>query len=371
VTIPGLKLLDRLILGDLMPKLLASIATFSAVFLITGPILAASRFEAAGIPWWIIAEFVGWDFTAFIRYTFPMGMLLAALLGFDRLSRDSEAVALFAGGISFGRIMVPVIGLGLLVSFIGYLFNDRIASYALQRSNAISEHRQDLLGETSKPFDFATRKDGKLTATVHVEQGYDAQAKAMRRVTVTEYGADGRPVQIYYAARATPHGTGFRSWTGQDVEVASLMPLGGLAHVNQLELGEKINKTPENIAFLQRDPDTLNFHDLQRQITELRLGGGDSADIRNAEVNLWFKVSLPFSCLIFGLVGAPLGLRSPRSAKISGFVWALPILLGYYVIFTTMQNIATGGGVSPILAAWLPNIIGLLVGSGLIWKASV
>ena len=79
---------------------------------------------------------------------------------------------------------------------------------------------------------------------------------------------------------------------------------------------------------------------------------------------------MPFSCLIFGLVGAPLGMRSPRSGKVSGAVWALPIMLGYYVIYMTMSNVAQGGGIPPILAAWLPNIIGLCVGAGLIWKAS-
>ena len=81
-------------------------------------------------------EFIGWDFAGFVRLPCRMGMLLAALLGFDRLSRDSEAVALFAGGISFRRMMVPVIALGLVVSLVGYLFNDQIASYALRRANA-------------------------------------------------------------------------------------------------------------------------------------------------------------------------------------------------------------------------------------------
>ena len=87
-------------------------------------------------------------------------------------------------------------------------------------------------------------------------------------------------------------------------------------------------------------------------------------------MGLWFKVSLPFSCLVFALVGAPLGLRPPRSGKISGYVWALPIMLGYYVIYTSMSSIATGGSISPILAAWLPNILGLGVGTGLIWGAA-
>jgi lipopolysaccharide export system permease protein len=363
-----IKLLDRLILLDLLPKLLGSIAVFSAVFLVTGPVLAASRFQALGFPWWVIAQFVGWDFTQFVRYTFPMGMLLAALLGFDRLSRDSEVVALFAGGISFLRIIVPVVGLGLAVSLVNYVFNDRIATYANARVADFNNHRQDIIGETTRPLDLADRPDGKLQVTVHIEKGYDVLAKTLRQVTITVYGPDGVPRQTIYADRAKPHGSGLKTWTLFNEQSTDLAT--GLKIENSQIDTFQINKTPENMTFLQRDPETLTFRDLQRQINELKAGGGDSSDIRNAEVGLWFKVSLPFSCLIFGMVGAPLGLRSPRSGKVSGLVWALPIMLGYYVIYMTMSNVATGGAVPPILAAWLPNIIGLVVGAGLIWKAS-
>ncbi len=363
-----MRILDRLILLDLLPKLAGSIAVFSAVFLVTGPVLAASRFQALGFPWWVIAQFVGWDFTQFVRYTFPMGMLLAALLGFDRLSRDSEVVALFAGGVSFLRIIAPVVGLGLAVSLVNYVFNDRIATYANARVADFNNHRQDIIGETTRPLDLADRPDGKLQVTVHIEKGYDVLAKTLRQVTITVYGPDGVPRQTIYADRARPHGSGLKTWTLYNEQSTDLAT--GLKIQNNRIDTFQINKTPENMTFLQRDPETLTFRDLQRQINELKAGGGDSSDIRNAEVGLWFKVSLPFSCLVFGMVGAPLGLRSPRSGKVGGLVWALPIMLGYYVIYMTMSNVATGGAVSPILAAWLPNIIGLFVGAGLIWKAS-
>ena len=364
-----LKLVDRLILGDLVPKLGASIAVFSVIFLITGPLLAASRFQALGFPWWIIAQFIGWDFLQFVRYTFPMGMLLAALLGFDRLSRDSEVIALYAGGISFLRIVLPVLALGLAVSLVNYVFNDRIATYATARVADFNNHRQDIIGETTRPLDLANRPDGKLQVAVHVEKGYDVVAKALRQVTITVYDADGRPSKITYADHAIAHGNGFKTWTLYDASVWSLQGFAGKVTSPQLDTND-INKTPENMAFLQRDPETLNFRDLQRQINELKAGGGNRSDVLNAEVGLWFKVSLPFSCLVFGLVGAPLGLRPPRSGKVSGFVWALPIMLGYYVVFNSMSSLASGGAVSPLLAAWLPNLLGLLVGTGLIWKAS-
>ena len=363
-----MKILDRLILNDLTPKLLASIAAFSALFLVAGPLLAASKYQALGFPWWVIAQFMGWDLIGFLPLTFPMGMLLAALLGFDRLSRDSEVVALFAGGIPFLRIIAPVIGLGLTVSLVNYVFNDRIASYAHAWVADFNSHRQDVIGETTRPLDLANRSDGKLQVTVHIEKGYDVLAKTLRQVTITVYGPDGAPRQTIYADRARPRGSGLKTWTLYN-EQATDLATGIKFHNDQIDTFQ-INKTPENMTFLQRDPETLNFRELQKQINELKAGGGDSSDIRNAEVGLWFKVSLPFSCLIFSLVGAPLGLRSPRSTKVSGYVWALPIMLGYYVIYMTMSNAAVGGAVPPILAAWLPNIIGLFVGVGLIWKAS-
>lgn len=363
-----IKLLDRLVLNDLTPKLLASIAAFSALFLVAGPLLTATKYQALGFPLWAIAQFMGWDLIGFLPLTFPMGMLLAALLGFDRLSRDSEVVALFAGGIPFLRVIAPVIGLGLAVSTANYVFNDRVASYAHAWVADFNSHRQDVIGETTRPLDLANRSDGKLQVTVHIEKGYDVLAKTLRQVTIIVYGPDGAPRQTIYADRAKPHGSGLKTWTLYN-EQSTDLATGIRVQNNQIDTFQ-INKTPENMAFLQRDPETLNFHDLQKQINELKAGGGDSTDIRNAEVGLWFKVSLPFSCLIFGMVGAPLGLRSPRSGKVSGLAWALPIMLGYYVIYMTMSNAATGGAVPPILAAWLPNIIGLFVGAGLIWKAS-
>ena len=365
-----MKLLDRMILQDLTPRLLMYVALFSTLFLTFGPLIAASRFIAAGIPWWIIAQFIGWDFTSFVSYTFPLGMLVAALLGFERLSRESEAVALYAGGISFGRIILPMIALGLAVSFVAYSFNDRISPYAHLKVAEFNDHRQDIVGETSKPFDLANRRDGKLQTTVHIEKGFDAEAKVLRQVTINFYDAEGRhPVQTIYAARAKSRGGGLKEWTLYDGQVTDLAT-GAVTKFNQLDDTIGIQKTPENMAFLQRDPETLSFSELKHQIQEMKSGGGDGADIRNAEVGLWFKTSLPFSCLIFGLVGAPLGMRSVRTTKIPGSVWIVPIVMGYYLIYMIMSNLAQGGGIPPVLAAWLPNVLGLMIGAGLIWKAA-
>ena len=369
----GLPLLDRLILIELLPKLFMGVALFSLLFLVAGPLLAAARFLSAGIPFWVVAAFVGWNFTGFIALTFPLGMMIAALLGFERLSKDSEAVALFAGGVSFPRMMVPVFILGLLVSLVSYQFNDRIASYANARVADIKDHRDQIFGETSKPFDFVNRDDnGNLQIMVHVEKGYNAVTKTLRQVTITTYSADGKPSAITYAARAQSLGHGLTTWRLFDNSTTFLGD-GGIPGTRMTTSEAQtfdLDKTSDNMDILRRDPETLNFHDLQTQIRQLKAQGGNSKDIRNLEVGLWFKTSIPFACLIFGLVGAPLGMRSPRQARFGGAIWALPLMLGYYVVYTSLSSIAQGGGVAPLLAAWVPNILGIFVAAGLIWKAS-
>ena len=148
----------------------------------------------------------------------------------------------------------------------------RFRSYAAARVAAFNDHRQDIIGETSKPFDLANRKDGKLQTTVHIEKGFDAQAKVLRQVTINFYDAEGkRPVQTIYAARAKSQGAGLKEWTLFDGQLTDLTT-GAVSKFDHAADTIGLQKTPENMAFLQRDPETLNFHDLRRQIAELKSG---------------------------------------------------------------------------------------------------
>jgi lipopolysaccharide export system permease protein len=124
------------------------------------------------------------------------------------------------------------------------------------------------------------------------------------------------------------------------------------------------------MALLNREPDTLDFTQMRRRVALMRESGKSGADVRGAETDLWSKIALPFSALVFTVIGAPLGLRPQRSSKITGWFLAILIIFGYYVLYTAMSYAARGGGVPPVLAAFLPNLLGLALGGALVWKAS-
>ena len=81
-----------------------------------------------------------------------------------------------------------------------------------------------------------------------------------------------------------------------------------------------------------------------------------------ASVELHKKLSLPAACLVFGLLGLPLGFNNTRGGRSSGFAISLGVFLIYYVLLSSGEDIAREGSVPAWIAVWFPNFALLLVG---------
>jgi lipopolysaccharide export system permease protein len=348
----------------------AGVLIGASVLVVGGPVLSATQYISKGVPWPIVMRILGFSLPPTLALTFPMGVLLATLLGFGRLSSDSESVAVNAGGIPFYRIALPAIYLGLAASFVGYLINDRIAAYATYQTYQIKANLTKYLGESSHAFSFDVPASGKdYTAfEVHVEKGYDAQRQQLKDVTITGFQGPGAPTVIAHADYAGY--AGGNKWSLINPAFNYLGPNASYIETTQTASYD-LQKAPAEVEFLSRDPDTLSFHDLKRQIDLLKKHGSDNASaIHGAEVKLWSKVALPFASLVFAVVGSPIGLRRQRSSK-GGWGLAIIIIFGYYVLFTVLTSIAQAGHLEAFTAAFLPNILGLIIGAYLCYRASL
>ena len=98
-----------------------------------------------------------------VTQTLPMSMLLACLLGFGRLSGDSEHIALYAGGISFFRMVRPVAWMGIVISIFTFLWSEAVMPPAL-----LDSQLADL--EAPTPDERATSVDIALSAAEQVAQ---------------------------------------------------------------------------------------------------------------------------------------------------------------------------------------------------------
>ena len=92
--------------------------------------------------------------------------------------------------------------------------------------------------------------------------------------------------------------------------------------------------------------------------------GALSRDVREprerrdaAAVELQKKFSIPIACLVFAALGLPLGVTNRRGGRSSGFALSIGVIVVYYVMLNNGEKAARFGDLSPIVAAWAPNLL--------------
>jgi lipopolysaccharide export system permease protein len=108
-----------------------------------------------------------------------------------------------------------------------------------------------------------------------------------------------------------------------------------------------------------KDSDELTIWELSRK---LKAAGLEDAVFREMAIEFYKAMSTPFSCIIFGIIGVPLGIRSHRSVKARGFIVGLLIVFIYYIIRLGGEALAETGRLSPFIGTWAPNITFFLIG---------
>jgi len=96
----------------------------------------------------------------------------------------------------------------------------------------------------------------------------------------------------------------------------------------------------------------------------------EEAVIRDLAIEFYKSITTPLSCIVFGILGIPLGIRSHRAIKARGFTVGLFTVFIYYLIRLGGSALVETGRLSPLIGMWAPNVIFLIVGLYLLIKAA-
>ena len=120
-----IKIIDRYIFRELLEPFLFGLGAFTAILSASMILFELVRaIVLRGMPLIVALQVFIYRLPSIVVYIFPMAMLLAALLAFSRLSSESEIIAFRASGVSLYRLIIPVLFLGLLVSFANLGFSE-------------------------------------------------------------------------------------------------------------------------------------------------------------------------------------------------------------------------------------------------------
>lgn len=132
-----MKLITRYLLREHVGPLLFAVTTLTSLLLLNYVAKKFGEFVGKGLPWSVIGEFFLLSIPFTLAMTMPMAVLIATLYAFSRMAADSEVTALMSCGVGPGRLVRPVLGVGLVLSLAMVAFNDQLLPRANQQLSSL------------------------------------------------------------------------------------------------------------------------------------------------------------------------------------------------------------------------------------------
>ncbi|NEO92251.1 MAG: YjgP/YjgQ family permease [Moorea sp. SIO3G5] len=374
---PGLSVMDLYIVFELIPPLLFGIGAFSSLGVAIGTLFELVRkVTEAGLPLGIALQVLLLQIPQFISYALPMSMLLAALMAYSRLSSDSELIAMRSFGVSIYRLIIPAVVVSLLVTSLTFVFNELVvpaANYqskitldkALKKERPSFQERNIFYPEYQKVKLPNGKKVNKIKRWFYAEE-FDG--KQMRGLTILDFSQTGLE-QIVTSESAVWNPTE-NLWDFLDGTIYIISPDASYRNILRFQKQKlQLPRTPLDLAKKNRDYGEMNIAQSLERLQVLR-HSGNAKKIRKLRIRIQQKISFPFVCLVFGLVGAALGTRPQRTGKATSFGISVLVIFSYYLLGFITNALGLVNIFSPVMAAWLPNLFGLGAGGLLLYRAA-
>ncbi len=351
------RILDRYIWKELLTPFFLGLFIFTFLLLIDRIFDLTDLIINKGVPVHLVLLLLVYISPAILVLTIPIGFLLAILIAFGRLSADMEVVALKACGISPLRLLRPVVVFGLGVAALtAYLMMDSVpkTNYAFKSLVFDIVRTQATVGLKERVFN-----DTFGSFVIYVDEIAPDQI-ALRNVFVSD---ERKPEEQRFI---TAHEG--RLLSDEVTRRVTLRLLDGAIH----ETNPKSLQKYREVRFKEYDITLVLENPLVRQgdapkgDREMSLG-----ELRNMSrqmalhkgnpnpylVEIHKKFAIPAACLVFSVLGVPMGIRAHRGGRWGAFVALLPIVLFYYVALTSGETLGDSRRIPPWLGMWAPNIV--------------
>ena len=280
----------------------------------------------------------------------PVGILLGSIFTFDKLSKDSE-LSIFRGiGLSFNRIMAPVILLGVV--FTGFCFN--VGSSLIPAAEKIDQAKKDF----STHFVYIEKdKNGDLTQSVIVTSFKPNQVRGVYVVDFSKKKYDDAATfdSITYAPWALVYDD---KWVLQDVLKCKIDANGIFEKSKKIGNVEILKgESAKNVYTMMKNSvkkDRVFTNSELKNYMNLLKAQEHTDEYKFMLCKYYQRFLHPLTCILFAILGCMLGFSPPRSQRLVGFTIAVGIVFAYYITLPFFDLLAQKGVLPAFVSAFAP-----------------
>ncbi len=394
----------------------------------------ADRLVGKGLDSWIIIKLIAYNLSWMFVLVVPMATLVSTLMAFGNKSQNNEITIMKSGGISLYRMLVSPVLASILVTYLLFLFNNEVLpdanhqakilmsdisrtkptlslepgffsqevpSYAIL-ARRIDQKTNDLFDLTIYDYsnlnkiNVVTAKKGKIFFSssqtkliMSLQDGEIHESNVNNTGTYRRLRFERHKIAMN-ADQFTFQQSGSSSRGERELSIESMNYItDSLKNLNKsykkslyddvqsyLLLSQEIPFQPRYVSFkVPKNKKSVILERLNNAklavVSSQKRSEFVEREIDNYEVEIQKKYSLPVACIIFILLGAPLGIM----VKKGGFGVAAGISLFFFLIYWAFlisgEKLSDRGIISPFWGMWTGNIFFGIIGIILIIRTNL
>ncbi len=359
-----MRLLDRFILRSVLAPFLYCFFAFLAIWLVFDLSDNGQDFLEAKVSLARIGYYYFTQFPQIIVMSLPISLLLALLYGIGRMSRTNEIIAMLTAGVGVVRVLLPLVGLGLIVTTASLLLNYRMAPH----SEAVKERVFDqMIKGEDKAIELKAHlyRDRRALRTWFIGK-FTLDTAAFKKLHIMQQDEASKVVAKYYARRAS-YDPAAKTWELRDGKTVNFNEEGRITTQEKWEVRRFTGwpETPDRIASSVRKPPSMSVEELR---TYLEINADLPAlQLARYRTQLQYRWALPFQNLLAVFIAGPLAMVFSRRGIMTGVASAIALFASMTFISFLFLALGKGSRLSAEAAAWAPVGLFLLAGLALVF----
>ena len=352
---PKISIYDKYIFNQVLVTTFVAILLFSVVWIAPEMLLNTIKKTLAGdytVKTAVLVLF--FELPKILGKAFPVGLLLGSLFTFDKLSKDSELTIFRAVGLSFKRILAPVLVLSLIVTWMCFVTCDKLIPLSIEKLDAINDKHP------STQYIYTQKEENGAPKLAVVVSGY--RDDMMYNVIVLDFSkkiySDVQQLSNIYAAETGKYlGDKWALYNITCYKISNdgiFTDIGTIPEMSILN-GEDAKNAFTLMTYSTKKEREINNKNLHSYIKLLKKEGLDE-EYRYMLNKYFQRFFHPFVCVLLAIMGTLLGFSKPREQRLIGFTIAIGSIFIYYITLPFFDLLAEKGVLPPLVTALFPPV---------------
>ena len=356
----GAGTLDRYILGSWVRIFVLTALGFPIISILINLTDSLNKLLDRGLTTRDIAVSYVYSIPENMFLVMPAAVLFATVFTIGAMGRHSELTAAKASGLSFYRLIVPIVVAAVAASGLAFVVGE-LAPGATARQQEIQKAKQ--ARPTRSRFNFVYRGDQGWVYTI---RSLDISSRQLKQVMFEREGAGIKYPALVITADSASYSDSLGGWRIRNGASRVIAGPGQQAtFAFQTMRLRALSQAPADLLAEPKAPEEMRFGELSRYIDALRRSG---SDVNKLAVELQLKLAIPVTCFIIALFGAPLAVTTPRAGAAVGIAISLGTTVVFLLVTQITKAVGAGGVIDPVMAAWFPNLVFFLAGVWLLGR---